>query len=148
MEIEFDKWEKVIAIIQIIGACLIVLFWIGWILGIIRSVPPTDNRYWIYVAFESTFPVPDFWIVILLILSAFGLLLGKAYARILSAGAGGALVFLGLIDANFNILNGIYFLDPLAILINLACVAGGGFLLAWFVLRSYIEEEKRDLGTV
>ncbi|UCE14296.1 MAG: hypothetical protein JSV04_03745 [Candidatus Heimdallarchaeota archaeon] len=128
----YSRYDRYVAILEIIGAVIITGFWIGWFLDILKSFKPDDPLYETYMAFESTFPVPDAWIVVLLLISAYGIWKEKSYGSFFAAAAGGALVFLGLIDISFNIQQGIYQHDPLAILINLIATVGGGTLLVWF----------------
>ncbi|MFX0210377.1 MAG: hypothetical protein ACFFDT_30640 [Candidatus Hodarchaeota archaeon] len=131
MKHEYTRYDTYIAYLEIIGAFLIIGFWIGWFLDILKSSLP-DPLFETYLAFESAFPIPDAWIVILLLISAYGILTGKSYGSFFAAAAGGALMFLGLIDISFNLQQGIYQYDFLAIPINLAATIGGGTLLAWF----------------
>ncbi|MHA2501217.1 MAG: hypothetical protein ACXAEL_16740, partial [Candidatus Hodarchaeales archaeon] len=81
---------------------------------------------------ESSFPLPDAWIVLLLLISAYGILRNEAFGRPTAIAAGGALVFLGLIDIAFNFQQNIYSQNPLEIAINTASVVGGLFLIGWF----------------
>ncbi len=128
----YSRNDRIIAICEIIGALLLIGFWIGWFLDILKSFEPGDQLYDVYIAFESSFPIADAWIVILLLISAFGVLNDKSYGSFFAAAAGGAFVFLGLIDITFNLQQGVYQYDLLAIVINLAALIGGIFLLAWF----------------
>ncbi|MFX0013129.1 MAG: hypothetical protein ACFFB2_04815 [Promethearchaeota archaeon] len=141
MKKEYPKNDIYVAYLEIIGALLIIGFWIGWFLDLLKSSLP-DPLFETYLAFESAFPVADTWIVILLLISAYGILTGKSYGSFFAAAAGGALVFLGLIDISFNLQQGIYEYDLLAIPINLVATIGGGVLLVWFAryhLHSIIE---------
>jgi hypothetical protein len=58
--------------------------------------------------YERAFPVADGLLCVALIVGTVGLLRRRAYGLILSIAAGGALVFLGVLDATFNLTNGIY----------------------------------------
>jgi hypothetical protein len=112
---------------------IIIIFWIGWFLDILKSVTPENQPlYDIYVAFESSFPLPDTWIVILLLISAYGIWKEKPFGAYLGIAAGGALIFLGLIDSSFYIQHNIYQYDILLIPINIACIGGGSILIIWF----------------
>ncbi|MFW9904417.1 MAG: hypothetical protein ACFFFH_08805 [Candidatus Thorarchaeota archaeon] len=132
MNPSYSKNDKIIAIFEVIGALLVIGFWIGWFLNILKSFEPEHQLYDVYIAFESSFPVADTWIVILLLISAFGVLNEKSYGSFFAAAAGGAFVFLGLIDITFNLQQGVYQYDPSAIVINSAALIGGIVLLAWF----------------
>ncbi|MFX1535821.1 MAG: hypothetical protein ACFFDI_16525 [Promethearchaeota archaeon] len=141
MTVSYSKNDRYIAFVEIIGAVLVIGFWIGWFAGILKSFQPGDAFYDVYYAFESSFPLADAWIVVLLLISAYGILQEKYYGRFIAISAGGALVFLGLIDISFNLQQGIYLLDPsigtfVEILVNLACVIGGLFLIIWFTKMS------------
>ncbi|MFX0085148.1 MAG: hypothetical protein ACFFAU_05710, partial [Candidatus Hodarchaeota archaeon] len=111
MKMEYTKNDRYIAYLEIFGAILLIIFWIGWFLGILKSFSQGDPLYEIYLAFESSFPIADFWIVILLLISASGILTDKPYGSFFAASAGGALVFLGLIDITFNLQQGVYQYD-------------------------------------
>ncbi|NHJ01131.1 MAG: hypothetical protein EAX86_03265 [Candidatus Heimdallarchaeota archaeon] len=139
MKIEYSNKDHYLAYVEIIGAIVLIGFWIGWFAGILKSYAPTDEFYSFYMIFESSFPIADFWIVILLLISAFGILKNRSYGLFFAAAAGGALIFLGLIDATFNIQNGVYQHDPLSIIVNLASLLGGTFALIWFG-RYFIKE--------
>ncbi|MFX1283567.1 MAG: hypothetical protein ACFFB5_07925 [Promethearchaeota archaeon] len=128
----YSKNDKIVAVCEVIGALLLIGFWIGWFLDILKSFEPGDQLYDVYIAFESAFPIADTWIVVLLLISAFGVLNDRSWGSFFAAAAGGAFVFLGLIDITFNLQQGVYQYDLLAIVINLAALVGGIFLLAWF----------------
>ncbi|MFX0065374.1 MAG: hypothetical protein ACFFC7_24650 [Candidatus Hermodarchaeota archaeon] len=142
MIVSYSKNDRYIAFAEIIGAVLVIGFWIGWFTGILKSFQPGDPFYDVYYAFESSFPLADAWIVVLLLISAYGILQEKFYGRFIAISAGGALVFLGLIDVSFNLQQGIYmeiFVDLaviVEILVNLACLIGGLFLIIWFTKMS------------
>lgn len=135
MKVSYDKRDRIIAYVEIVGALLITGFWIGWYAGILKSFQLGDPLYEVYIAFESSFPIADSWIIILLLVSAVGILKENRRAPLIATAAGGSLVFLGLIDASFNLQQGVYLHDPLSILINLSCLLGGIFLVLWFALK-------------
>ena len=91
-----------------------------------------------YLMYERAFPVADCLLCLALILGVIGLLRRRAFGLILSIAAGGALVFLGVLDATFNLTNGVYALGicegVVNALMNLACVASGMVLL-WLPVR-------------
>ncbi|MHA1227885.1 MAG: hypothetical protein ACTSPV_14155 [Candidatus Hodarchaeales archaeon] len=137
MTLIYNEQDKYIAILEVIGALAIVGFWIGWFLDIFKSVTPSEvPLYDIYFAFESSFPIPDTWIVLSLLLSAIGIYKNKTYGEVFAASAGGSLIFLALIDISFNIQHGIYELDFLAIFINAISLIGGIVLLYWVYQRT------------
>ncbi|MHA2203298.1 MAG: hypothetical protein ACW991_06380 [Candidatus Hodarchaeales archaeon] len=131
MKKEYTKYDIYVAYLEIIGALAIIGFWIGWFLDLLKSSLP-EPLFETYLAFESAFPIADTWIVVLLLISAYGILTERPYGSFFAAAAGGALMFLGLIDISFNLQQGIYQHDLLAIPINLAATIGGGALLTWF----------------
>ncbi|MFX0122544.1 MAG: hypothetical protein ACFFAE_02845 [Candidatus Hodarchaeota archaeon] len=131
MKKEYTQYDIYIAYLEILGALLIIGFWIGWFLDLLKSSLP-DTLYETYLAFESAFPIADAWIVVLLLISAYGILTGKSYGSFFAAAAGGALIFLGLIDISFNLQQGIYEYDLFAIVINLTAIIGGSIFLSWF----------------
>ena len=131
-----DKHEKIIATLEIIGSIAIIGFWIGWFLDIFKSIPSSEQLYPIYFAFESSFPLPDLWIVILLLISAYSIFMNKPYKSQLTASAGGALIFLGLIDMSFNIQQNIYSYDVFNVIINLLSLSLGIILIYWAVISS------------
>ncbi|MFX0149941.1 MAG: hypothetical protein ACFFAJ_04110 [Candidatus Hodarchaeota archaeon] len=133
----YSKNDRYIAIIEIFGAMTIIGFWIGWFLDIFKSINPTHPLYDTYVAFETSFPIADAWIVILLLVSAYGIFKEKQYGAPLAIAAGGALVFLGLIDSSFYLQQGVYQDNISLFVINLACFIGGGFAITWFGRNQY-----------
>ncbi|MFW9916217.1 MAG: hypothetical protein ACFFGZ_11475 [Candidatus Thorarchaeota archaeon] len=132
MASEYQKHERLIALLEIGGALAIIGYWIGWFLDVLKSLESDDPGYDSYIDHESSFPLPDAWIVLLLLISAYGILRNEAFGRPTAIAAGGALVFLGLIDFAFASQQNIYAKNPLEIVINIACVTGGLFLIAWF----------------
>jgi hypothetical protein len=128
----YIKADKILAFLEVIGALTIIGYWIGWYADILKSIGPTNPLYDIYIAFESSFLLPDTWIVVLLFVSAYGIWKQQLYASYLGIAAGGALIFLGLIDISFYIQHNLYQYDLLLILINIACLAGGLILILRF----------------
>ncbi|MFX0115877.1 MAG: hypothetical protein ACFFB3_15105 [Candidatus Hodarchaeota archaeon] len=142
MSMEYDKNDRLIALGEIAGALAFVGFWIGWFLGFLKALEPDNAAYDSYIDFESAFPIPDTWIVALLLISAYGILRNEPFGRLVAIAAGGALVFLGLVDISFNFQQNIYSYDPLAFALNIICVASGIFLIAWFISFSSTCEKK------
>jgi hypothetical protein len=131
----YNKTDRRLAYLEVIGALTIIIYWIGWYSNILKSIGPTNPLYDIYIAFESSFLLPDAWIIILLFISAYGIWKQQEYASYLAIAAGGALIFLGLIDTNFYIQQNLYQYDLLLLPINIACLTGGMILIlrfGWF----------------
>ncbi|MFX0196789.1 MAG: hypothetical protein ACFFCW_11735 [Candidatus Hodarchaeota archaeon] len=128
----YSKNDRYVAYLEIVGALTITGFWIGWFLDLFKSVSLEHALYETYVAFETSFPIADAWIVILLLVSAYGIFNEKPYGAFLAVAAYGALIFLGLIDSSFYVQQGVYQYDPSLIVINIACIVGGSFGLIWF----------------
>ena len=131
----YNKTDRILAFLEVIGALTIIFYWIGWYSDILKSIGPTNSLYDIYVAFESSFLLPDIWIIVLLIISAYGIWKQQEYASYLAIAAGGALIFLGLIDTSFYLQHNLYQYDLLLLPINIACLAGGSILIlrfGWF----------------
>ncbi len=122
-------------LLQLITAIGILLFWTAYFtVGFENELYPEC-----YQAFENSFPLPDFFLSVILILAWYqwGKNIPKAhqYTRI----AGGAMIFLGLCDISFNALNGMYRIgtDELVmnLFINVWCL-GFGARQAFFKLKS------------
>ncbi|HUX98475.1 MAG TPA: hypothetical protein VMV49_02860 [Candidatus Deferrimicrobium sp.] len=95
----------IMAICEILLAIGIILFWV-YFLKVERKKPENSE---VYLAFEGSFPLPDLgWVCPLLCISAIGLLLDEWFGIFFTIVAGGALVFLGLIDISYNLQHGGY----------------------------------------
>jgi hypothetical protein len=132
MNIEYSKNDKYIAYLEIVYLIGLIGFWIGWFLDIFKSFNPNDALYDTYLAFEYAFPIADAWLGILLFLSAYAILKNYSAGIILSGAAGSVSTFLGLVDISFNLRQGVYQFDILALFINLFSLIVGIFLLIWF----------------
>jgi hypothetical protein len=122
-----------IAILQIITAFGILLFWAGFFtVGLAPDNPPPC-----YFAFEHAFPLPDTILAITLLYSAVLVLKEKPVGKDLSLITAGALIFLGVLDASFNLQQGMYtisFLDTLLNgFINIYCIVFG--ILVFIALK-------------
>jgi hypothetical protein len=126
-----DERRRLLASLEIVTAVGLVLFWIAFFT--VGLAP--ENAPACYFAYEHSFPLPDGILAVLLL--AAGILLAKrrTWGVKLSLAAGGALVFLGLLDFSFNIQNGVYLTSTIDLVlnafINVWCV---GFGLALIVL--------------
>jgi hypothetical protein len=94
--------EIIIAILQIILAAGLIGFWIYFFL--FENKDPEKEEY--YLKHERSFPLPDLGLItVSLIIAAIGLLSNQRYGVFFTVVAGGALLFLGLIDFAFNLQN-------------------------------------------
>ena len=123
---------KTMARLQTLFAAGIVLWW-AYFFAAAQSDPANSP---VYLAFESAFPLPDLvWLVPLLYTAARTNARGDGRGPLWTAAAGGALVFLGLLDASFNAQNGIYTRSltdgVLNGFINVACIGFGLWSIVW-----------------
>lgn len=114
---------KFISTLQLLTAIGLVLFWIAFF-----TIGFENTKYPIYYTkFEHSFPLPDAFLCIILLFAYFNRKnqKWKNYTMI----AAGAMIFLGLCDFSFNILNGMYsvgFADSIMnAFINIWCVSFG-----------------------
>ena len=92
----------ILAILQIIFAVGLIGFWIYFFL--VENKDPNQEEY--YLKHERSFPLPDIGLIaVTLIIAAVGLLSSERFGIFFTIVAGGALMFLGLIDFSFNLQN-------------------------------------------
>ncbi len=108
----------------------IVAFWV-YFFAVENRRPDADSTW---LAFERSFPVADLlWLTPLLGWGGWSARRGRATAIPCALAAGGAMVFLGLLDASFNLQQGRYTLSLLDGLlngfINVYCVVFGVMLI-------------------
>jgi len=128
---EGRKRPSTIAALEITTASGIGLFWVAWFAG---GLAPEDPPA-CYLAFERAFPLPDLVLALALLAAGLFLLKGRPAGRALSLACAGALIFLGLLDASFNLQNGLYSTPANLAMngcINLWCVGLGTGLLIRF----------------
>jgi hypothetical protein len=129
---ESKKTIKMIAVIEILIAIGIISFWVVFFSGDLVSIKDPKLKE-IYLAFESAFPVPDAWLAAALLIGGIGLLKKAYYGYFFSFIGGASLIYLGLLDTSFNILQGMYTLGigeaVLNIFINLICLCAGSFII-------------------
>ncbi len=131
------KDRKVVGAVQALFAAGIVVWWIAFFL--FERMNPANTPE--YLAFESSFPPADLgWLVPLLAAAAIGNLRGRTWASRLTSMSGAVLVFLGLLDASFNLQNGIYarsLTDGIVnASINAACLIFGLVSVVWASRKS------------
>jgi hypothetical protein len=114
---------RLVAALEIATAGGFSLFWLAFFTVGLAPVnaPPC------YFAYEHSFPLPDGFLAILLLVAGILLMLNKPWGGKLSLMAAGALVFLGLVDFSFNIQNGIYMTSSVDLLLN-------AFINVWCVI--------------
>jgi hypothetical protein len=116
---------KAVARAQMATGVGIIVFWVLFFtVGLAPANPPTC-----YFAFERAFPLPDAVLALGLLAAGALVMTGRPEGRTLGLVCAGGLVFLGLLDASFNIQNGIYTSSlsegTMAAAINLWCIALG-----------------------
>jgi hypothetical protein len=127
IEIMEKQW-RIIAAFEACTGVGIILFWIGFFT---TGLAPADAPQ-CYFAYEHAFPLPDSILALALITSAIIILKGRPSGRKLSLICAGSLMFLGVLDFSFNILNGVYALSVpdlfLNAFINIWCAGFGLFI--------------------
>lgn len=137
------KWAAV-SLVQIVTGVGLILFWVLFFtIGLAPSTPPPG-----YFEFEHSFAVPDLILAASLLYAAWLWRSRKGnhrIARTITLLCAGALMFLGLLDASFNLRSGIYFgsiVDAVsALAINLWCLGCGGYLA--FTMTASAQEERQ-----
>ena len=124
-----------LAIFMIITGIGIGLFWVGFFtIGLAPQNPPPG-----YFVFEHSFPVADTVLAIALLCSGILLRRNRPAGRDLALASCGALIFLGLLDTSFNLLNGMYTISAIDTLlngfINAYCIIFGAW--AFIVLKNH-----------
>jgi hypothetical protein len=111
-----------IAILELLTAVGLILFWIGFFtIGLAPKNPPKG-----YMEYEHSFPLPDGLLALLMLAAGILSLLNNPLANHLSVIAAGALIFLGVLDFSFNIQNGVYKISKSDLIMN-------AFLNIWCV---------------
>ena len=109
-----SKGHLTIAWLSIITGIGIILFWIGFFtIGLAPETPPEG-----YFVFEHSFPPPDCILAVALIIAGVLLLKKRHSGVILSLVTSGGLMFLGILDASFNVQNGMYCITPIDTILN------------------------------
>lgn len=119
-----------------------------WILFFLVDLRPT-NPPPCYLSFEQAFVLPDLLLAACLCFSGTATIAGTALGASISLPSGGGLIYLGLTDAGFNALNGIYTQNGFQAMQNLAingwCLAFGATIIA-FQLRAIGARHAQNIG--
>lgn len=114
--------------LQLITAIGLIAFWT--VFFTIGFESPSYPSY--YTKFEHSFPLPDSFLCVVLLLAYFNRN-NDAWKRYTGIAAG-AMIFLGLCDFSFNVMNGMYTVGVadgiLNAFINIWCVGFGAWQIA------------------
>jgi hypothetical protein len=136
----------VLGLVEVATGLGILLFWsLFFTVGVAPPNPPVC-----YYAFEHAFPVPDGVLAVGLIVGGALLVTSRPLGTPLSLAGAGGLIFLGLIDSSFDVLNGIY-REPspevmLSLAINVWCIGLGCAILRTLHPTCAQGEELTNLG--
>ena len=112
------RWtrESAVSILEVVTGCGILIFWLLFFtVGLVPEGAPAC-----YLAFEHSFPLPDTVLALGLIAAGYLLTRAEPLGRSLSFTCAGALIFLGLLDFSFSLLNGLLSGAPLNALTDTA----------------------------
>jgi hypothetical protein len=92
----------VIGLFAVVAVCL---YWITWFAApqFIQARTPTDTDYEIYVNFEQAFPLADGWLALASLVGVIGLWRMRDWGFLFMLLAGGAAIFLGLMDLLYDL---------------------------------------------
>ena len=111
--------------LQLLTAIGLILFWTAFFT--IGFENPNYPDY--YTKFEHSFPLPDSFLCIVLLMAYFNT--NKIHWKNYTLVAAGAMLFLGLCDFSFNIMNGMYIVGLadgiMNAFINIWCVGFGAW---------------------
>ena len=126
------KVMPVIAVMELAVAFGIIAFWVAFFSTDMANIEDSRLKD-VYLAFESAFPLADFYLAVMLIIGGIGLLKERFYGTVFSLMGGASLIFLGLLDISFNTQQGIYFLGVeeavMNVFINSLCIGFGTYLV-------------------
>ncbi|HEX8972850.1 hypothetical protein [Oryzihumus sp.] len=100
--------DTVLGVLLVLTAVVTVAYWVDFFL---RGTVQVVEEEW-YLRFERAFPAADGWMAACALAAAVGLFQGAGYGVVFGLLAGGALVFLGLMDLTFNLQNHLFRLLP------------------------------------
>ncbi len=126
----------VVAILMVVTAVLTMAFWVVFFAdyeGQSQSFLARECEGWFL--WERSFPAADAWMAIVCLAGAVGLWKMRPWGLLFSLVAGGALIFLGLMDALFFLQNGLYwpvnFDVATELVIHAWVLAFGSFVIAY-----------------
>ncbi|MGD8538104.1 MAG: hypothetical protein PVI66_05245 [Candidatus Aminicenantes bacterium] len=132
IRVKTRKVIPVIAVMELAVAFGIIAFWVVFFSTDMVNIEDSRLKE-VYLAFETAFPVADFYLAIMLIIGGVGLLKRKLYGTVFSFMGGASLIFLGLLDVSFNTQQGIYSLGVeeavMNVFINSLCIGFGSYLV-------------------
>lgn len=135
--------------LTLVGGALIVAFWALYLLGAVELAGPDPAIR----AFEAAFPIADALLAVALFAASVGLLRGRASGVFFLTAAAGMTLYLGLLDATFYGVRGLYAPADgwglLEIGLNALCIVGGtlGLRFAWRFWRSAIVGRQPEPGS-
>jgi hypothetical protein len=110
------------------GGVLIGMFWLGFLAAGAGADAPEA-----VATFESAFPIADALLAVTLIAAGVALLRNSPAGPFLLAVAGGALLFLAVLDMTYFFRHGLYLpltgASVLEVLVNVLCLTGGMYFL-------------------
>jgi hypothetical protein len=132
-----EAWRPPLGLHAVIGGLWIASAFnaLYWILYFTNGAVHASNDP-VYLGFEAAFPAADAWLAIACIGCAEGLRRRHRWAVLYGIAAGSAFVYLGLMDALYNLEHGMYLhlsREMVAeMVINVTCFTFGP-LLMWYV---------------
>ncbi len=125
---EIEPKYKVIAVIEIVSAGALFLFWLGYYL---IGFTPIGNPYF-YSKYQNAIPFFDLCLALFLIIAAVQTLKMEKKGMLLSKLSAAAFVFLGIVGLEFKMQSGIHLISMVNMLssgfVNLWCIVLGMFI--------------------
>ena len=129
--------DTLLGALFVVTAVVTVAYWVDFF---VRGTVHVVEEDW-YIRFQRAFPAADGWTAACSLVAGIGLLTGSDVGTAFGLVAGGALVFLGLMDVLFNLRNGLYRLLPgsgamwAEVVINVWVLGLGGLSVAYLAGR-------------
>ncbi len=128
------------------AAVAVCLYWITWFAApqFIQARALADADYQIYVNFEQAFPLADGWLALASLVGVLGLWRMRNWGFLFMLLAGGAAIFLGLMDLLYDLEHGMFALFTaeaaveLVIVILLLALGPVMIVLLWRRRREFI----------